>query len=160
MNLSEKILELRKANGLSQEQLSEKIGVSRQSVSKWECGESIPELEKLIELSNVFHVTTDYLLKPSETDKLSICTEIPEKQQQALLAETRRKRLKRYRIMTCTVISLVTFVIFAIFRFSLFEFYEYIGLPGVTGYIVILAIAAAIAISVNMRYERRENSNI
>lgn len=40
MNLSEKILELRKANGLSQEQLSEKIGVSRQSVSKWECGVS------------------------------------------------------------------------------------------------------------------------
>lgn len=62
MNLSEKIFELRKARGLSQEQLAEKLGVSRQSVSKWELGESSPETERLTVLSKVFNVTTDYLL--------------------------------------------------------------------------------------------------
>lgn len=157
MNLSEKILELRKANGLSQEQLSEKLGVSRQSVSKWECGESLPELEKLILLSKVFHVTTDYLLKPNEVDELSIRTDTLEKQQQSMLAETRKKSIIRYRILSCTVIYLITFAMFLIFRFALFQFHEYIGLPGVSGYIVILAIATALAIFVNMRYERREN---
>ena len=64
MHVSEKILELRKASGLSQEALAEKLNVSRQSISKWETGESVPELERLVELSEVFQVTTDYLLKP------------------------------------------------------------------------------------------------
>ena len=48
MNLSKKIYELRKASGMSQEQLAEKINVSRQSISKWESGQAIPELEKLV----------------------------------------------------------------------------------------------------------------
>ena len=71
MEISEKILQLRKANSLTQEELAEKLNVSRQSVSKWESGQTIPELEKLIALSEVFQVTTDYLLKPSE----SACTQ-------------------------------------------------------------------------------------
>lgn len=79
MEISEKILQLRKANSLTQEELAEKLNVSRQSVSKWESGQTIPELEKLIALSEVFQVTTDYLLKPSELDELSIKTEILEK---------------------------------------------------------------------------------
>lgn len=65
MRLSEKILELRKADGLSQEQLAEKIGITRQSISKWESGESLPEIERLIELSKIFHVTVDYLVNES-----------------------------------------------------------------------------------------------
>lgn len=129
-------------------------------MSKWECGESLPELEKLTQLSKVFNVTTDYLLKPSEVDELSIRTQVLEKQQQSLLAESRKKSITRYRILSCTIISLVTFAMFIIFRFALFQFHEYIGLPGVTGYIVILAIAAAIAISANMRHERMVNSHI
>ena len=64
MEISEKVLQLRKANNLTQEELAEKLNVSRQSVSKWESGQTIPELEKLIALSEVFQVTTDYLLKP------------------------------------------------------------------------------------------------
>ena len=69
MEISEKVLQLRKANNLTQEELAEKLNVSRQSVSKWESGQTIPELEKLIALSEVFQVTTDYLLKPSELDE-------------------------------------------------------------------------------------------
>ncbi len=61
--LGERLQALRKARGLSQEQLAEQAGVSRQAVSKWELGESVPELEKVLALSEFFGVTTDYLLK-------------------------------------------------------------------------------------------------
>lgn len=59
--LSEKIYTLRRKNGLSQEQLAEKIGVSRQAISKWEGGSSTPELDKLKALSECFQVTIDEL---------------------------------------------------------------------------------------------------
>ncbi len=63
MNLADKIMELRKKNGWSQEELAEKVGVSRQSISKWESAQSVPDLSKILLLSNLFEVSTDYLLK-------------------------------------------------------------------------------------------------
>lgn len=63
MSLSEKIVYLRRREGWSQEELAERLSVSRQSVSKWESGLSLPELEKIPEISRLFGVTTDYLLK-------------------------------------------------------------------------------------------------
>ena len=63
MILADKIMELRKKNGWSQEELAEKVGVSRQSVSKWESAQSVPDLNKILMLSQLFGVTTDYLLK-------------------------------------------------------------------------------------------------
>ena len=63
MILSEKILTLRKKNGWSQEELAEKLNVTRQSVSKWESAASIPDITKILELARIFDVTTDYLLK-------------------------------------------------------------------------------------------------
>lgn len=63
MILSEKITELRKKSGLSQEALGEKLGVSRQAVSKWELAQAVPELNKVIEMAKVFGVSTDLLLK-------------------------------------------------------------------------------------------------
>lgn len=63
LKLGEKLQTLRKARGLSQEQLAEQLGVSRQSVSKWEAEQSYPELDKVIGLSRFFAVSTDYLLK-------------------------------------------------------------------------------------------------
>ena len=62
MTLGEKIYALRKQHGLSQEQAAEALGVSRQAVSKWESGQSVPEAEKLVAISRLFAVTTDYLL--------------------------------------------------------------------------------------------------
>lgn len=61
--IGDKIAELRKQNGMSQEELADRMGISRQSVSKWESGQSQPEIEKLLQLSELFHVSTDYLLK-------------------------------------------------------------------------------------------------
>lgn len=63
MILADKIVKLRRQNNLSQEELAEQLGISRQSVSKWENGTSIPDLDKIIRLSNIFGVSTDYLLK-------------------------------------------------------------------------------------------------
>ncbi len=63
MILAEKIMHLRKKNGWSQEELAEKVQVSRQAVSKWESVQSVPDLEKILALSRLFGVTTDYLLK-------------------------------------------------------------------------------------------------
>ena len=66
MKLHEKIYSQRKLKGLSQEELAEKLGVSRQAVSKWETGEALPEITKLKGLSEVFGVTTDFLLNDNE----------------------------------------------------------------------------------------------
>lgn len=63
MELSEKIILLRKRFGYSQEELAEKLEISRQSVSKWESGASIPDLDRVLKLSSLFNVSTDYLLK-------------------------------------------------------------------------------------------------
>ena len=63
MILTEKISEERKKNGWSQEELAEKLSVSRQSVSKWESGQSVPDLNRILEMARIFGVTTDYLLK-------------------------------------------------------------------------------------------------
>ena len=63
MILADKIIRLRKKNGWSQEELAEKMNVSRQAVSKWEGAQTVPDLGKVLQLSRLFGVTTDYLLK-------------------------------------------------------------------------------------------------
>lgn len=69
MILADKIAKLRKKNGWSQEELAEKMNVSRQAVSKWESAQTIPDLGKILQLGNLFGVTTDYLLKDEIEDE-------------------------------------------------------------------------------------------
>ena len=69
MNIADRIQHLRKVKGISQEELANQIGVSRQSVSKWESGQAKPDLDKIIALSNIFDVSTDYLLKDDNEEK-------------------------------------------------------------------------------------------
>lgn len=68
MIFADKITDLRKKNGWSQEELANQLGVSRQAVSKWESASSIPDLDKIIKMSSIFGVSTDYLLKDSMED--------------------------------------------------------------------------------------------
>ena len=63
MIIADKIVSLRKRAGWSQEELAEKLGVTRQSVSKWEGAQSVPDMDKVVSMSRLFGVTTDYLLK-------------------------------------------------------------------------------------------------
>lgn len=71
LQLGTKLADLRKRNGFSQEALAEKMGVSRQAVSKWERGESTPDTDTLIELANLYSVSLDVLVgnKSSDTEK-------------------------------------------------------------------------------------------
>lgn len=71
MALSEKLYTLRRKSGLSQEQLAEQLNVSRQAISKWEAGQSIPESDKLLSISNYFNVSLDYLMKDETQDTIS-----------------------------------------------------------------------------------------
>lgn len=65
MNFSDKLKEIRKSEGLSQEQLAEKIGVSRQAITKWETGKGLPDVENMIIIAEIFKTTLDELLKGS-----------------------------------------------------------------------------------------------
>ena len=69
MKLSERLYTLRKARGLTQEELAEALGVSRQAVSKWESGAAMPDTEKLISLSKYFGVTIDSLISGDTTEE-------------------------------------------------------------------------------------------
>ena len=73
MILADKIIELRKKNGWSQEELAEKMEVSRQSISKWESAQSMPDMNRILRLSELFSVSTDYLLKDElESDSVGL----------------------------------------------------------------------------------------
>ena len=69
MTIADRIQSLRKAKGMSQEELADKVGVSRQAVSKWESEQATPDLDKVVIMSDIFEVTTDYLLKGIEPVK-------------------------------------------------------------------------------------------
>ena len=71
MRFEEKIVELRKAKGLSQEELAEQLGVSRQAVSRWELGQTLPDIPNLMQLCELFDVSADYLVKDTVTETKS-----------------------------------------------------------------------------------------
>lgn len=66
MDFKENLIQLRKKANLSQEQLADKLSVTRQAISKWESGQTMPEADKILLLSDIFNVTTDRLLKGTE----------------------------------------------------------------------------------------------
>jgi transcriptional regulator with XRE-family HTH domain len=105
MNLSEKILLLRKQKGFSQEQLAERLGISRQAVSKWESGQAVPDIDKIINISDLFNVSTDYLLK----DK----TETIEERTMSCPKVEPQKRLSVQKIVGIIVLSfsLLSFIL-------------------------------------------------
>ena len=105
--LSEKIYQLRKNSGLSQEQLAEQLNVSRQAISKWEQGTAVPESEKLITISNYFCVTVDYLLKEDTTDTMNTTAEV---------MEEKPKMMAGIVICIAGIVSMVIWGLLSIFR--------------------------------------------
>ena len=71
MRFEEKIVELRKQKGLSQEELAERLGVSRQAVSRWELGQTLPDIVNLVQLCELFGVSADYLVKEEASKRNS-----------------------------------------------------------------------------------------
>lgn len=72
MSVSKQLIHLRNLKGISQEELASLMNVTRQAVSKWETDQTLPDSEKIIRLSEIFGVTTDYLLKGKESDPMDI----------------------------------------------------------------------------------------
>ena len=69
MTLSDRLQVLRKSHNLSQEQLAEKLNVSRQAISKWESGQANPDINNLLKLSDIYEASTDYILTGKELNK-------------------------------------------------------------------------------------------
>lgn len=84
MIFADKLIRLRKKSGWSQEELAEQMGVSRQSISKWEGAQSIPDLEKIIKLAKLFSVSTDYLLLDELGDEQTEAPALPGEERPAL----------------------------------------------------------------------------
>lgn len=110
MELFEKLYELRRGSGMSQEELAEKLGVSRQAVSKWESGTAQPELQKLVELSNLYNVSVDELLSLEHTqEKESDVAEAfgPVKAPEKLTPRTFAHRYKRPLLLAALLLALL-----------------------------------------------------
>ncbi|MBO4494342.1 MAG: helix-turn-helix transcriptional regulator [Clostridiales bacterium] len=118
MNTADRIQYLRKTKGLSQEQLADAIGVSRQAVSKWESEQASPDLEKVVIMSEFFGVTTDYILKGIEPIEPEDHKTIGDILDQKVLTEKNGKRIKgalKYILIGLAgflAIDLVAFLIF------------------------------------------------
>lgn len=121
--LSEKIYTLRRKSGLSQEQLAEKIGVSRQAISKWEGGLSTPELDKLRSLSNLFNVSIDELTSEQMTDSYGI-TDLPEQKASAANQKNVHTRIGVFLCLIGAVCLILFGVLTIILPFSIEELNE------------------------------------
>ncbi|MGN1345614.1 MAG: helix-turn-helix domain-containing protein [Eubacteriales bacterium] len=101
MNIYEKILYCRKKAGISQETFAEKLGVSRQAISKWECGTAAPDLDNLLAISKLFGVTTDWLLDDAqEIPGMQIDTIGKAADDQITISETPKKVGKKMKFLT------------------------------------------------------------
>ena len=126
MTLGEKIAKQRKELNYTQEQLADILGVSRQSISKWESDIAYPETEKLIELGKIFDCSMDYLLKEDVMEKdgaqNSILTEISKK------AITPEKKVKSKKILK--IIGIILGVVLAIDIVSMILYFYFLRFPG------------------------------
>ena len=96
MALPDKLYELRRKSGLSQEQLSEQLNVSRQAISKWESGQSVPETEKLLAISSFFDVSLDCLMK-GDTDPI----EVPPTKREEHIAKDGHRKKRTVGMISC-----------------------------------------------------------
>lgn len=117
MTIGERIQQLRKAAGLSQEQLAEKLDVSRQSVSKWELNDAVPELTKVIALSELFEISTDELLR-GKSDHSAMDREAPIETIARLNCAERRIRTGFITVMLSAVLLAAEFMLLPVMQMA------------------------------------------
>ena len=118
MNISDRIQTLRKAKGMSQEQLADAVGVSRQAVSKWESEQASPDLDKVVIMSELFDVTTDYILKGIEPVEVQDHKTMADVIDQKILTEKNKERTKtllKYILIGFGVLLAIDFTVFVIY---------------------------------------------
>lgn len=126
MEFHKKLYELRKKRGISQEELAYKLNVTRQTVSKWEMGESAPDLEKLRMLSDYFEISLDELVMGKESEKINNQKEsfLKSMEDKILTPPNKRKATKILKI-----IGIVFLVLFIIDVLSMIVYFSIYGLP-------------------------------
>lgn len=153
MILADKIIEERKKNGWSQEELASKLGVSRQAVSKWESAGSIPDLKRILQMSELFGVTTDYLLKDEIEEPLNEYTETNtikvsmEEANQYLDMKSKGSRIVANATSLC-ILSSVPLIVLG----TMTEDHILIGFS-----LVLLLVLVAIAVYLFVNYGLRES---
>ena len=154
MILADKIIEERKKNGWSQEEFASKLGVSRQAVSKWESAGSIPDLQRILQMSELFGVTTDYLLKDEiEEEPLNEYTETNtikvsmEEANQYLDMKSKGSRIVANATSLC-ILSSVPLIVLG----TMTEDHILIGFS-----LVLLLVLVAIAVYLFVNYGLRES---
>lgn len=112
MKFNEKLIKLRKAAGLSQEELGNRLDVARQTVSKWELGETTPEMDKLVELSNLFNVSMDEMTKETEIPEV-IARELDHKKIDSVYNDVgkAKKVIKHYVIVFGTIAIIIAIIL-------------------------------------------------
>ena len=126
MEFNNKLYELRKKRGYSQEELANRLNVSRQTVSKWEVGESAPDMEKLVAISDLFEVSLDELVKDKAPEQAQPQEQVvtsafySDLKKHMLTEENKKKTQKGLKIAGIAfgiflLVDLITFVIYAIF---------------------------------------------
>ena len=111
MEIGNKINQLRKLSGMTQEQLAEKLNVSRQTISKWESDSTSPDLESIVKISRIFHVSLDDLLKEEEAG-------VANKTDEQITLEDLMKINLHNRKMTLLLISGLIFIMVSILNFA------------------------------------------
>lgn len=137
MILSDKIIVLRKQHGMSQEDLAEKLNISRQAISRWENGSAIPDASNILQLSKIFNVTTDYLLN----DDFKSDNDLPK------LKETKENNLKQIMLYLVTLELMVL----------LMQFMTTIILQN--GFYGVLSIMLFVALVGGYEYAYQKNGN-
>ena len=107
MKFNEKLIELRKKQGLSQEELGNKLNVTRQTISKWELGQTTPEMDKLVEISKMFNISVDELINET-TDTTSKTVRIED---QTIKSEEDNKREKNMKMIIIGILVIVVILI-------------------------------------------------
>ena len=129
MTLGEKIVKQRKELNYTQEQLADILGVSRQSISKWESDIAYPETDKLIELGRLFNCSMDYLLKEEVTEKSSVqesgFTEKVEEISRKVMTDKNKGKAKKI----LKIIGIILAVVLTIDIISMILYFSILGMP-------------------------------
>lgn len=162
MILADKIIELRRKSGMSQEELAEKLNVSRQSVSKWESAASIPDLTRILEMSRLFGVTTDYLLK-DEAESPEYTPDEPERGVRLTLADAQDYLAGTRAFSRTTAVAVYLFILAPAVLIALAVFSTRGLIPltedaaaaaGVIALFLMVAVGLAILLPRAIRYQR------
>ncbi len=130
MEFNNKLYELRKQKGFSQEELANRLNVSRQTISKWEVGESSPDMEKLVAISELFDISLDELVlnkatKKEETSEQVVKFDMYSDFKEHVLTEDNKKKAKKGLKIACIVIG----AILLIDLISMIIYFAFYGIP-------------------------------